>query len=91
MNIMDDYNCLYLVLLLADVFQKLTNICLNSYGLDPCHYSSSLALSWGAMLKMTEIKLELINNIDMRLFMEKGIRGGKSYTNKRFIKVNNKT
>ena len=42
------------------------------------------------MLKMTEIKLELISDIDMCLLIEKGIRGYVSYIAKRFSKANNK-
>ena len=42
------------------------------------------------MLKMTEIRLELISDIDMYLFVEKGIRGDISYIAKRFSKANNK-
>ena len=42
------------------------------------------------MLKMTEIKLELISNIDKYYFVEKGLRGGISYISKRFIEANNK-
>ena len=44
MNTMGDYHDLYLktdVLLLADVFEKFINTCLDCYGLDPCHYFSS--------------------------------------------------
>ena len=71
---MGDYHDLYLktdILLLADVFEKFINTCLEYYGLDPCHYFSSPGLSWDAMLKMTGIKLELISDIDMHLFIEK--------------------
>ena len=60
---MGDYHDHYLkkdVLLLADVFEKFINTCLQFYTLDPCHYVSSLGLSWDAMLKMTRIKLEQI-------------------------------
>ena len=39
------------------------------------------------MLKMTGIKLEKINYIDMHLFIEKGIRGGISYISKRHTKA----
>ena len=39
-------------------------------------------LSWDAILKMTEIKLELISDIDMYYFVEKGLRGGISYISK---------
>ena len=42
------------------------------YGLDPCHYFSSPGLSWDAMLKMTKVELELIDDIDAHLF-KKGI------------------
>ena len=64
------------VLLLCDVFEKFISVCLKDYGLDLCHYYSSPGLSWYAMLKMTGIKLEKINNIDIHLFIEKGMRGG---------------
>ena len=42
------------------------------------------------MLKMTKIELDLISDIDMHLFIEKGMRGGISYIAKRHSKVNNK-
>ena len=42
------------------------------------------------MLKMTGIELDLISDIDMHLFIEKGMRGGIYYIAKRFSKANNK-
>ena len=42
---MGDYQDLYLkrdVLLLADVFEKFINMCLEYYGLDLYHYSAAL-------------------------------------------------
>ena len=42
------------------------------------------------MLKMTNIELEFILDIDMLLFVEKGMRGGISYIAKRFSNANNK-
>ena len=78
MNTMGDYHDLYLksdLLLLADVFEKLIITCLEYYGLDPCHYFSSSGLSWDAILKMTEIELELISDTDIA---------------KRYSKANNK-
>ena len=60
------------------------------YGLDTCHYFTSPGLSWNAMLKITEIELELISDIGMYLFVETGMRGGISYIVKRFNKANNK-
>ena len=51
---------------------------------------SSPGLSWDAMLKMTKINLDLISDIDMQLFVEKGLRGGISYIAHRHGKANNK-
>ena len=79
---MDDYHDHYFkkyVLLLADVFEKFIATCLKFYGLDPCHYFSSPGLSWDAMLRMTDVKLEKISDIDKYLFIEKGLRRGISY------------
>ena len=39
---------------------------------------------------MTKVELELISNIDMHLFIEKGIGGGISYIAKIHSKANNK-
>jgi len=64
------------VLLLTDVFENFRKTCVFHYKLDPCHYLSSPGLSWDAMLKMTKINLDLISDIDMQLFIEKGMRGG---------------
>ena len=42
------------------------------------------------MLKVTGVELEKISNSDMYLFIKKGLRGGISYTVKRYAKANNK-
>ena len=39
------------------------------------------------MLRMTGVKLEKIINIDMYLFIEKGLRRGISYIVKRYAKA----
>ena len=81
------YHDLYLkkvVLLLADVFEKFINMCLDYYGLDPCHYFSCSVLSWDAMLKMTGIEFELMSDIDKHLSIN------ISYIAKRYSKANNK-
>ena len=74
-------------MLLYDIFEKFIKTSLEYYSLDPSHYFSSPGLSWDAILKMTGIKLELISNTDMHLFIEKGMRGGISYISKRYSKI----
>ena len=61
--------------------------CLKCCGLDRFHYFSAPRLSWNAMLKMARTKLELISDVNMHLFIEKGKRGGISYISKRHSKI----
>ena len=71
MRKMGDYHDRFDVLFLVDVFEKFIDMCLEYYGLHPCHYFSSPGLSRDAMLKMTGIELEIISKIDMYVFVEK--------------------
>ena len=90
---MGEYHDLFLesdILLLADVFENFRKTCLEYYKLDPCHYFTSPGLSWDAMLQMTGIKLELMVDIDMFQFIEKGMRGGISYIANRYGEANNR-
>ena len=88
-----DYHNLYNktdVLLLADVFESFRNICIKNYELDPAHYYTAPGLAWDAALKITEVELELLKDIDMLLMVEKGIRGGVSMISKRYGAANHK-
>ena len=90
---MGEYHNLYLksdVLLLADVFENFRKTCLEHYKLDPCHYFTSPGLSWDAMSRMTGVTLELMTDIDIFQFIEKGMCGGISYIANRYGKPNNK-
>jgi hypothetical protein len=60
------------------------------YELDPAHYYSSPGLSWDAMLKFTDVKLELLTDPDMLYFFMEGIRGRLSFVSKRYVETNNK-
>jgi len=58
-----EYMELYLIcdaLILADCFESFRDLSSKHYGLDLAHYISSPGLSWDAMLKYTEIELELL-------------------------------
>ena len=47
---------------------------LKMYHLDPVKFHLTSGLAWEAALNNTEVKLELLTNIDMLLIVEKGIR-----------------
>ena len=78
------------ILLLADVFENFRNTCIKVYELDPAHFLSPPGLAWQACLKKTEVKLELLTDVDMLLMVEKGIRGGICHAIYRYAKANNK-
>ena len=88
-----DYHDFYIqsdTLLLADVFKNFRNMCIKVYDLDPAHFLSAPRLAWQAPLKKTEVKLELLTDVDTLLMVEKGIRGGISHAMHRYAKTNNK-
>jgi hypothetical protein len=92
MQTLEDYMVTYVktdVSLLACVFEEFRNVCLSKYNLDPAHYYGAPGLSWSACLKMTGMKLELLTDIDMVLFIEKGVRGGVSQVSNRLKTANN--
>ena len=69
------YHDIYLesdVYLLADVFEHFRTTALSTYGLDPAHYLSLPGFSWDALLKQTNVSLDLLSDVDMHLFVEKG-------------------
>ena len=86
---MGDYHDLYVqtdTLLLADVFEKFKEKCIEIYGLDPSYFYFASQ----AYLKKTEIKLELLTDYEMLLMIEEGIRGEMYQSTHRYTKANNK-
>ena len=61
------------VLLLASKSENFRKVCLQHYDLYPAHNYTSPGLSWQAALKMTDVELDLITDIDQHLFIEEGI------------------
>ena len=69
-----DLHDLYLIsdtMLLADVFETFRETILKKYKLDPAHFITAPGLSWGVFLKMTGVKLELMTDLDMNLFIDR--------------------
>lgn len=74
-----DYSDLCLtvdIMLLADVFENFSNICMKIFNIDLTHYYTDSGFSFDYMLKYTEIKLEL-RTYELRInwMFEKGIKG----------------
>ena len=75
---------------LADLFENFRNMYLEIYELDLAKFLSASGLAWQVALKKKQVKLDLLNDIDMSflLMVEKGIRGGICHSI--FAKANNK-
>ncbi|KAJ8913870.1 hypothetical protein NQ315_005667 [Exocentrus adspersus] len=72
-----EYTDLYMktdILLLVDVFECFRNSSHMTYNLDPAHYYTLPGYTWDCML----FKTQLLTDIDMLMFVERGIRGGLS-------------
>ena len=74
---------------MVDVFENFRDSCIESYKLDPAHYYTLPGYTWDAMLKYTGVELDLLSDIDMLMFIERGIRGGISQCSNRYAKANN--
>jgi hypothetical protein len=88
-----EYSDLYLktdIMLLTDVFENFRQVMHKTYGLDPAWYYTLPGYSWDCMLKYTGCKLDIIKDVDMLLFIERGIRGGVSQCCNRYSEANNK-
>ena len=92
MKTMKDLHNFYVqtdVALLADVFENFRNMSLKIYELDPAHYVTTPSLSWDAALKCTEVELEIIKDIEMVNFIDRGMYGGFSAVLEQYSKANN--
>ena len=74
--------------MLAGVFENFRNMCIKVN--EQAHFLSAPGLAWQACLKKTEVKLELLTDVDMLLMVEEGIRGGICHAIYRYAKANNK-
>ena len=79
------------VLLLTEVFQAFRNLSMRVYQLDPCHFLSTPALSFNAMLKSTGVNIELLKDVNMYQMGEDFKRGGISMITTKYAKANDRT
>ena len=76
--------------LLADVFEKFRDTCIEIYGYDPSDYLSPPGLAWQTCLKKENVNVELLTDVDMLLMIEAEIRGRMCQSTHRYAKANNK-
>jgi len=63
---------------------------MNNYKLDSAWFYTSPGFLWDAMLKVTQVELELLTDCDMILMIKAGIRGGISMISNKTSKANKK-
>ena len=88
-----EYHDLYVqknTVLLADVFEKFRDKCIEIYELDPSYFLSAPGLAWQACLKKVGVNLELLTDIGMLLMIEVWIKGGICQSILRYAKANYK-
>ena len=72
------------MLLLADVFENFSDVCLKNYKLDSAWYCTSPGLAWNAALKSKKVELEFLSDNDIRLMIQQGLRQGITTITHRF-------
>ena len=75
--------------MLADVFENFRNLGLEIYKLDPEKFLLAPELAHQATLKKTKVNLDLLNDIDMLVMVEKDVRGGICPSISWYVKANN--
>ena len=54
--------------------------------MDPVHFVSLPGLSFLSAFKMTGESIDLLNDLEMYTFFERGIRGGMTFVNKHLVR-----
>ena len=76
-----DYHDLYMVVdvaQLSDIFEGFRRDSIHNYGLDPAYFVSAPGLSWQACLLQTRVRLEILKDPEMSIFIDEAFIGGVS-------------
>ena len=87
----EDYLLFYLRLdvhQLADVFERFRDLCMREDGLEPSYYVTLPGMTWDSAFKMTGCSVDLLCDVEMYEFFERGIRGGMTFVNTHFMRTN---
>ena len=78
-------------MLLTWVFEKFIEVSQNEFGISPLYFVSLPGYTWECGLKYTNIRLQTLQDKEMILLLENGIRGGISgVMGDRYIKSDKK-
>ncbi|GJQ85603.1 hypothetical protein Trydic_g14226, partial [Trypoxylus dichotomus] len=75
---------------LAEIFENFRQNCVKNYDLDAAQYYIAPGLSWDAMLKYTGVELDTLQDVNMVIYVERGIRDGMTQCSTRHVRANNK-
>jgi hypothetical protein len=78
------------VLLLGDIFQDFRAMSMREFQLDPSYYVSTPGLSMDAMLRYTNVTIDLLTDLEMVKFIQRGMRGGLVGVSHRWARANNR-
>ena len=74
-------------MLLTCIFEKFIKVSQNEFGISPLYFVSLPGYTWSCGLKYTNITLQTLQDKEMILFLENGIRGGiSSIMGDRYVK-----
>ncbi|XP_064637883.1 uncharacterized protein LOC135497181 [Lineus longissimus] len=74
-----DYLLVYLitdVLLLADCFEKFRDLSLGHFQMDTAKFLTLPHFAFHAMLKRTQVRLDVLHDLEMVQWVKRGVRGG---------------
>ncbi|XP_054281315.1 uncharacterized protein LOC128998984 [Macrosteles quadrilineatus] len=77
------------ILLLADVFEDFRSMSMREFQLDPLYYVSTPGLTFDAMLRYTNVTIDLLTDLEMVKFVQRGMRGGLVGCSHRLSRANN--
>lgn len=66
------------VLLPADVIENFYTICMKTYELNSWHDFTARKFAFNSILKITQVELQLVTDIDTVMCIERRVRGGIS-------------
>ncbi|XP_046599992.1 uncharacterized protein LOC124295150 [Neodiprion lecontei] len=75
---------------ITNIFPNFRASCFKTHDSDSLHYYTALGLAFDAMLKYTGVNLQLLDDTELILFIERAIRGDVAQCSNRHARANNR-